>query len=116
MEDFGPEIELFATGTYTVTRRASTSYIDGRAVAAANETFTIRAMEAPMSGQLLARLPEGLRGKETRLIFTTTELRSFGAGEPDRVEIDGLSFQVQLVDPWKKLGNFVRAVLVRADL
>ena len=113
MEDFGPEISLLKTGDYTVKRRASTSYVNGRAVAAAVETFEIEAMVHPVSGQVLARMPEGFRGRDTQAVFTTTTLRAFVDGEPDVVVINGADWQVAVVERWKELGNFFRAYVVR---
>lgn len=116
LEDFAPEIELLKTGDYTVTRRVSNSLVNGRLASKVDTTLEISAMVHPGTGAEVKYLPEGMRGAETRVLFTTTELRGVGALAPDKVAIDGLTFEVVRVEPWKQLGNFFRVVLARLDL
>lgn len=116
LEDFGPEIAALKTGDYTVTRRVSNSIINGRLAASANTTLQIEAMVHPTTGADVRHLPEGQRGAESRALYTTTQLLGAGALAPDRVAIDGLTFEVAHVEAWAQLGNFYRVVLVRVGL
>lgn len=103
--DLASLIESFATGTYTVTRRARAAqpFVRGIAQSTTNSTVTIRGSVQPASGKDLLRLPEGRRVVETRTLFTTTKLYTGGQGathEADLVTIDGDSWEVQHVESW----------------
>lgn len=108
-----PEITAFATGTYTVTRAGGPgSYVDGVFVPASTSSTSVLAMVAPLDGRELLRLPEGLRSKELKQVFTIAALRVSAAEErPDVVSIDGDSWQVERVERWAELGNFYRSIV-----
>lgn len=115
IEDFSGEIEAMKTGDYEITRRLSTSVVNGRITGTVDETLTLPGMVHPATGSVVMRLPEGLRGRETKVIFTGVALRSSeDGGVPDRVTIDGAPFQVEVVERWAELGNFYRSIVVRA--
>lgn len=91
-------------GTQTVTRRrrATGAYVGGTftAGAATDTALTdVRWTHAP--DKVLERLPEGLRSKDVRQVFTQSELRVAKAGsyEADDVSFDGGTtwFEVQNV-------------------
>lgn len=109
-------ISSLSTGTYTLTRRAAATYTAGRPVAGSTTTTTITASVVPASGRDLLRLEEGRRSVETRLVFTTTELRVgvSGTSEADLVTIDGASWEVQQVETWPGAVGFYRAIVQRA--
>lgn len=111
--DLSDVVDSMATGTYTVTRRAA-EFAGGDAVPTSSETLTIKALVVPLSGRELQRLPEGLRSRELKAVYTTTDLRR-GADDalPDVVTVDGEDYEVQLVDDWQAPGGFLRAVVAR---
>ena len=106
--DLAGLIADFATGSYTVTRRAAaTTDGHGRNVAGATSSISIVAAVAPASGRDLLRLPEGRRANETRMVLTATALLVGGQGaanEADLISIDGASWEVQHVEVWRQPG------------
>jgi hypothetical protein len=82
-------------------RAAGTRGTDGRWDAGASTDSTIRASVQPASGDDLAILPEGLRMKRGKRVYTKTELRvgSLDDGtDADRLVIDSTVYQVQHVE------------------
>jgi hypothetical protein len=106
--DFADLVAGFATGTYTVTRAPSPSLdAEGRAVPSPSTVLVIVASVQPLSGRELERLPESFRGKETRKLYTATQLRTEGEGfSADRIAIDGASWQVEGVEDFSAAGYF----------
>lgn len=89
--------------TYTVTRRPRAQMVRGRAVPGTTSTLTIDACVQQATGRDLLRLPEGRRSIETRVVYSATALLTGaqgGTNEADLVAIDGLSWEVQHVEPW----------------
>jgi hypothetical protein len=98
-------INSFATGTYTVSRRAVGTSTDGRYTPAAPTTFDIRASIQPVTGREIAALPEPRRGAEVKVVYTTTVLRTESpAGAADVVAIDGENWEVWKVERWEAFG------------
>lgn len=96
-------IARFATGTYTVTRRTSGGYDQGRALPTTDASFSVVAAVAPASGNDLQRLPEGRRTIDSKIVFTPTELLTGAQGgtyEADWIAIDGGSWECQHVEKW----------------
>jgi hypothetical protein len=81
-------IASLATGTYTVTRTGGGARTNGRYTPGAETTFPIVAGIEPVTGRELRDTPEGQRGDEVIMIFTTTRLRTRQEGEPDRIAYD----------------------------
>lgn len=122
-------LDSFTTGTYTVTRRPrATVGGDGVFQPGAPTTFTIGdgtpfpASVQPASGRDLLRLPEGRRSIETRVVYTNFELQTGGqatAFEADRIEIEGDSWEVQQLAPWRPSPEsdvgYVRAIIQAAN-
>lgn len=107
-------IAELGTGTYTVKRRAPTTYTDGRAQVQTPSTLTVTGTLVPLTALEVKRLPDGLRDGETWNLFTVTELVSAqGGAEPDSVTIDGRDYSVERVERWGAAGNFCKATLVR---
>ena len=91
-------------GTQTVTRRrrATGAYAGGTFTqGAATDTVLTDVRWTPAPDKVLERLPEGLRSKDVRQVFTQSELRVAKAGsyEADEVSFDGGTtwFEVQNV-------------------
>lgn len=107
-------IASLSTGTYTVTRRAPDTRVQGRTVEGSESTFSIVASVQPVSGRELRDLPEGERGDETIVIYTVTEVRS--GANPDEIEVDGSRFVIVKCERWKSFGaQHFRAYAARKD-
>ncbi|MBN8472333.1 hypothetical protein JYJ95_38010 [Corallococcus exiguus] len=111
-------IALLASGTYQVWRPGVSSLVDGVAVEAAGESFSILASVQPLSGRERQLLPEGQRSEERLLVVTATELRVADVSarrEGDVLVYRGEDFEVEAVERWDELGGFwkARAVKVR---
>lgn len=69
----------------------------------------------PLTGDEIARIPEGDRKRERRKAYSADLLHS-GSDEnqaaPDVVTVDGVKFQVESVEPW--LGHW-KAILVKIE-
>ncbi len=99
-------IDRFATGSYQVTRRPAGSYSAGVGVAAAPETFTVTAVVEPLSTQELRALGETQAGTDTRVVYSKIELKTRTATHaPDLIEVDGGTWEVVRVEPWKAWGS-----------
>jgi membrane protein implicated in regulation of membrane protease activity len=106
----------FATDTYSVTRRAAATYVDGIATPGATTTFSILAAVVPASGRDLLRLPEGRRSTETKTVYTASVLLvgAVGGNEADIVTIEGDSWEVQTAGQWPAATGFCVAIVQRA--
>lgn len=109
-------IAMLSSGTYVVTRPGPTTLVDGRKGPSSSSTLSIVASVQPAPGRTLQTLPEGFRDRGGFVLYTATELRTSDGGdqEPDSVSIDGVEHQVASCEPWAELGNFYKAVAVRA--
>lgn len=113
IDDMSDVISQLGTGTYEVTRYSSTT-TGGRVSTAVASTFEIEAHVQPLTGREIDRLPELLRARETRAVFTTTALRTGYTGQqPDRITINGAAWEVEKVEPWDTLGGYHRAIVAR---
>jgi hypothetical protein len=109
--NMGATIARLAQGRFTVTR-PSGSYVAGRWVEGAAETFEIAASIQPATPKELQRLPEGDRVKAVIAIWTTTELRVGEGAQADRVSYGGGTYEVQAVERWD-LGEYFKALASR---
>jgi hypothetical protein len=99
-------IGRFMSGTYTVTRTAAGTRTLGRYTPGASSTFSIDASVQPVTGRALQALPEGHRAEETRLVLTTTEIRTrTPTNEADTISIDSESWAVVKVERWDAFGG-----------
>lgn len=115
LEDMADAVLLLGSGSYNVTRRAVPLMVDGRVLPSSSTALVVTGSLQPSSGRDVQRLPEGLRDRETMVIFTSTELQAANpsTGAPgDRLEVSGRSFEVQTHERWVELGNFHRYVIV----
>lgn len=112
--DLSDAIAELASGTYTVTRRAAPTNVNGYAVPGATSTFTIKASIQPAPGRALDLLPEGYRGRGGQLCYTATALRTAQSGQvPDLVSVDGVQHEAVELGTWEALGNYQAVALVR---
>ena len=101
---------LIGGDTYTVTRKAAGSYVDGEWVSGADSTFEIFASVQPMSGDEMQRESEGLRATHgvkiyARLDVILRTVEDAGAGatpglEADVITYEGRDYQIQRILPW----------------
>lgn len=92
--------------TYQVTRKAASTYVDGKAVAGASTTFEIVASIQPVSGREILQFAESERTREMRAVYTETELFTRSStNEPDKVSINGETFEVMRVEFWEAFGG-----------
>ena len=112
--DLADVIALCASGTYSVTRRAAPTVVNGYAVPGATSTLSITASVQPAPGRALDLLPEGYRNRGGLLCFTATVLRTAQAGQvPDLVTVDGVQHEAVQIAGWEALGNYQAVMLVR---
>lgn len=105
-------IDRFTTGTYTVTRAsAANTYVDGVVVAGATTTVSVIGVVQPIPGKDLDRLPEGIRDNEVKYLWTKDELRCGPDKVPDRVSVEGSTWQVEEVRKWDTMGAYWRAII-----
>jgi hypothetical protein len=114
--DLSSALTALASGTYVVTRRAASSFSQGRAVAATSETLNVAGSLQPVSGLELQRLAEGIRNRETKAFFTTTLLRTAepNGHEADVMDIGTAQFEVVQVKPWE-FGGYYKVILARVS-
>lgn len=99
-------ITSLASGTYTVTRTAQGTRSNGRYTPGSTSTFSIVASVQPMRGRDLRVLAEGQHAEDTRVIYTSTELRVMSpTNDPDRVSIDGESYELFRCERWDAFGE-----------
>lgn len=99
-------IVSLGTGTYTVTRTAAGTRVDGRYVPGATSTFPIDAGIEPATGRELEDLPTGRRGNETIKIFTDTQLVAEDVSEdPDVIAYRGELWTVVKASFWEGFGE-----------
>lgn len=113
-EDLSDAILICASGDYNVIRRAPPLYVAGRRQAPVQTVIAIIASVQPASGQVVQRLPEGKRDRETMMLYTQTLLKIAGATqECDIVFVDEAQFEVESCQRWARLGNFYECVITR---
>lgn len=114
VSDLSSVVASFYTGTYDVTRASGPGSYDaeGGFVPASMSVVQIQAVVAPLDGRELQRLPEGLRTRELRQVFTVAALRVAAPGQrPDVISIEGSTWQVEKLEDWVANGNFYRAIV-----
>lgn len=102
--------------TYTVTRTTAGTPTDGVYANGTTSTLSIEASIQPVTGDVLKSLPEGQHVESTRVVYTTSELKSNSAGyDPDRITIDGEVFEVFQVEKFSApgFGTHYRALISR---
>lgn len=118
MGRLGGAINRLATGTFTITRPAASSYVNGRAASGAPSTFQIVAVLVPLTGRELMSLPEGERSKE-RIAFLTRsqEIRTTSAGgaTSDVITYKGVAYEIEKVETWDA-GEYWRCVARKVPL
>lgn len=114
IEDLADAIAELSSGSYTVTRRANPTNVNGYVVAGSTSTFSVVASIQPAPGKTLDLLPEGYRGRGGQVCFCATPLRTAQAGQvPDLISVGGIAHEVVGIGTWEDLGGYQRTILVR---
>jgi YbbR domain-containing protein len=106
-----------ATDAYTVTRVAAGAYdANGNWVpSVADPTeIAITASVQPLTARERQLLPENIRSKDTRKVYTQTELQSGSSStgqSADEIEIDSEDYVVNSVETWPAEPPFYVAVV-----
>lgn len=115
MMDMVDTVESFSDAI-EVRRTAPAYYVEGRALHAKPTSTTISAVVQPATSRDTQRLPENLREVEAIAVWCEFALRgaSVATGSPSDVIVwDGRNYEVKAVEPWKNLGNYVKAIATR---
>lgn len=92
--------------SFTVTRQsAPTSWTTGKPVYTTT-TVTITGVAVPLSGEELERYEEGDRKHDRRKLFTVDRLYTkddITQKTADSLPIDGVTYEVERVEPWQGL-------------
>lgn len=97
-------------------RRSASRGADGRTVITTESTTSIRASVQPITGRQREALPEGIRQRVSKKLYTKAELRSAdqATGVPaDQIVYGGETFEVVQVHRWPALLAHFEADLVR---
>ncbi len=100
-----PFAEPFTVTRYSVGGTYGTA--DGEWTSAATSTVAIQASVQPAPGKLLLHLSENDRKRDSRAVYTTTQLFTVAEGavgvrrEADEIAINGDTFQINSVKPWQ---------------
>jgi hypothetical protein len=98
-------ITSFYTGTYKVTRTGGGSFTNGVYALGTTSTFDITASIQPVTGRDLQVLPEGQHANETKVVYTTTELKTRDPSNAgDKITINGEAWEVFRVERWEAFG------------
>lgn len=106
-------LTTFQTGTYTVTRKAPGTRVDGIWSDGASTVFAATPMQVtPATGQVLKSLPEGASADDVRSIRCAFDLKI-----DDAVTIDAEAFRVYTRRRWTVRGvSYSYANVVRTRL
>jgi hypothetical protein len=97
-----------------VTRYAAPSIVNGRKVRGAASTFSAVMSVQPLSSKELEFVPEGLRARGVRAVFSNTKLQTLP--DPDRFTYDGDTWEVVKEDDWIVLASYGRYTAARVTL
>lgn len=92
-------------------RDATGAYVPGT-----TSTTTIKASVQPLTGKDTNSLPEGERHKDWLKLYTRSELRPVNqhtGAAGDRVEVDGITYEVRAVKRYRTVCPHYRADVVR---
>lgn len=100
--------------TLTVTRTATPSMAYGRPTSASTSSVTAVASVQPLSSKELLLLPEGLRARGVRKVFTATRL--LVQPMPDRFTYQSDLWEVIDERDWYDIGGYYRYLVARVTL
>lgn len=114
MLDLSDIVDAFAETA--VTRRrfaAGTLATTGVYTAGASTDTTVYACLTAPDAKTMELLPEGLRSRARWLMHTTADVRTAGSGVlPDKVILDGVTYEPVATRVYSQHGKFSRLVLV----
>ena len=100
-------VSTFARQLVTVTSTAAGSYVNGNYVEGATSTEDILTAVYPATGEQLRSLPEGRKGRETIVIYSSEALKTSTAPDGARADLvayNGKSYEVIDVNKWASDG------------
>jgi hypothetical protein len=105
---------ILASETITRRRFAAGSWGTGGIFTNSSSSDTsIKANVQPLTPDQLQRLAEGKRGRKSRLVMTTSDLRiSDGTTPTDRVVIDSIVYEVDSVERYRGILPHYEAVVL----
>ena len=120
MTDVAEAIECFETPLTVRRTNSTTTFVDGIAQTNTNvDTFCLEgANMQSMNARERQVLPELIRDRETRKIYTTCELRSVeveGKLRADRIEWNRQRYIVQSIEDWTDDGGYYKVIVVKED-
>ena len=96
----------------TIMRYAAPAMSHGRPSAASiSTTIAIIASVQPLSSKELLLVPEGMRARGMRKVFTNTALQLLPM--PDRFDYQGATWEIVDERDWLDIGNYYRYLAVR---
>ncbi len=96
----------------TITRSAAPTRVSGRpSVMGATSTVAIVASVQPLSSKELQLVPEGMRARGVRKVFTSTPLVLLPM--PDRFDYQGATWEIVDERDWLDIGNYYRYLAAR---
>lgn len=119
MIDVSLAIKMHAIpGGITVIRREPGGYVDGRVVPGLEVRMEgVEAAVLPAATEDIELLPEGMRSRESRAIWTHFALRTGHANGslPDRVEVQGVTYEVHAIRDFQAMAGYTKAIAVRVS-
>ena len=111
-----PSIAIGAVApvTLTVTRYAAPTLTAGRAVAGATSSLTVAASVQPLSSKELDLVPEGMRARGVRKVFSATRL--LVQPMPDRFTYQSDVWEVTEEKDWLDVAGYYRYLVTRVTL
>lgn len=118
-------IASLSTGTYTVIRRATGTWANGRYTKNPNSSsFQVKAVVQPafnmnriIGGRDLKHDEQGQHVTSVQLMYTTTELFTrTETHDPDEVVVDGATWTVTRVEKWNHTGRVFYKVVISEKL
>lgn len=103
---------------FLIRRPGQGSYTKGHWIRPDAEEFEGTGAIFPASEETIQMLPEGVRSRETKEVFTACELFTADAKtnrEADILVLRDIDFEVHMIWDWREAGGFFHAVCVKMD-
>lgn len=109
-------IDCFGSEPFVVVRPQGGERLKGEYIRRAPQRFNADGAWQPADGKVLMMLPEGIRTRETWVVWTDTPLLNADVRldrEADILERAGCELEVMVVKDWFRAGGYNKAVVVR---
>jgi hypothetical protein len=99
----------------TISRQAAPTLDHGRVASpGAVTTLSILASVQPMPTSELLLMPEGMRARGVKKVFTNAALQELPV--PDRFDYLGATWEIMTISDWQDLGSYRQYVAVRVTM